>query len=87
MNGQIRAHHRSYKGSKPEIRRKAAEFNALANRIAEHVNRKIRECPDEIQQYHYSAIANELGIDEELVREAISDGGYNGITIKKPSEN
>jgi hypothetical protein len=34
------------------------------------------------QVYFFGSIAYDLGLTDEQVREAISDGGYNGITIR-----
>lgn len=72
---------RNYRGAKPNLQRKMAEFNARAHRIAEHVNTLMANNPSEIQQYMFGSIAHELGMTEDDVREAISDGGYNGITL------
>lgn len=70
-----------YRGGKESIRRKTAEFNAKARRIADHVNRLMADNPREIQQYMFASIARDLGFTTDEVRNAISDGGYNGITL------
>lgn len=79
-------HFRRYRGSNESIRRKTAQFNEIAQRIADHVNAQITNDPREIQQYLFGMIAIELGVDVELVREAISNGGYNGITLRIAEE-
>jgi hypothetical protein len=72
---------RDYRGSKENLRRKNAEYNAMAHRVAEHVNRRIADNPNKIQQYMFANIAHDLGFTTDQVRAAISDGGYNGRTI------
>ncbi|MEH3063666.1 MAG: hypothetical protein PGN33_13295 [Methylobacterium radiotolerans] len=75
-----------YRGSKENLRRRAAEKNATRHRVAEHVNRLAADNPDELQQYHFADIARDLGVPVDEVRSAISDGGYNGITfgVRRP---
>lgn len=70
-----------YRGSKENLRRRADEKNAIRHRVAEYVNQLAANNPDEMQQYFFGNIARELGVPEEEVRSAISDGGYNGITL------
>jgi hypothetical protein len=53
-----------------------------AQRVADYVNRKLANNPSEVQQLMFGFIADDLGLDEDTVRGAISDGGYNGITIR-----
>jgi hypothetical protein len=77
----IRPHLKSYRGSKDNLRRRAAEYNAKANKIAEHLNTLAANNPAEIQQYMFVYIARDLGFTTEEVRSAISDGGSNGITL------
>jgi ATP-dependent protease ClpP protease subunit len=40
-----------YRGSKERLRKKAIEHNAMAQRVADHVNKLAANNPDEIQQY------------------------------------
>ncbi len=75
-------HFRHYRGSKENVRRKADRFNATAQRVADHVNKLIANDPREIQVYMFGTIAIDLGVSVDDVREAISDGGFNGITIR-----
>ena len=72
---------KSYLGSKENLRRKAAEHNAMAQRVADYVNSLAANNPNEIQQYTFSTIARDLGFTTDQVRSAIGDGGYNGITF------
>lgn len=72
---------RNYRGSNEARRRKITEYNRVAHRVAEHVNRLIANDPKEIQQYFFASLAHDLGFDVDDVRSAISDGGYNGITF------
>jgi hypothetical protein len=77
----ITAQFKRYTGAKPELRRKAAEAIARAERIATHLNRLIAANPGETQQYYFASMAINLGVTTEQVRSAVSDGGYNGITL------
>lgn len=70
-----------YRGSKENLRRKATEYNAIAQRVADHVNTLVANNPDEIQQYMFASIARDLRLTIDQVRSAIPDGGYNGITF------
>ncbi len=74
-------HFRKYGGRKEAVRQRTAEFNGQAQRVADHVNALMANNPDEIQQYYFGTIASDLGLSVDVVREAISDGGYNGITV------
>lgn len=77
----LRPHLKQYRGSKENLRRKNTEYNAMAHKVAAHVNRLIANNPNEMQQYMFASIAHDLGFTTDQVRAAISDGGYNGITI------
>lgn len=68
-----------YRGAKPEKHRKVAEGHAVAQHICDHVNALIANNPAEIQQYTFGYIAADLRLTKEEVRDAISDGGSNGI--------
>jgi hypothetical protein len=74
-------HFKTYRGSKEALRRKASEYNRMAQRVADHVSALIANNPDETQMYLFYSIAYDLGLTEDQVRSAISDGGYDGITI------
>jgi|GEM_PF-2408242 len=80
-NIPLTPHLKNYRGSKEALRRKTAAFNAMAHRVADHVNTLMANNPSEIQQYHFYEIAHDLGLSVDDVRSAISDGGYNGITL------
>ena len=72
---------KSYRGSKPNLTRKNHDYNAMATRVAHHVNVLVADNPNETQQYMFARIAAELGLTTDQVRSAISDGGWNGITV------
>jgi hypothetical protein len=74
-------HFKHYRGGKENIRQKTEQFNAMAQRVADHLNTLIANNPDEIQQYLFYSIARDLHLTVDDVRSAISDGGYNGITV------
>ncbi|MBZ9925017.1 hypothetical protein [Mesorhizobium sp. BR1-1-4] len=76
-----------YRGGKRDLQLKNAQANALAQRVAEHVNKLIADDPRELQQYFFANIARDLGVSVEVVRGAISDGGHNGITIRIDAED
>lgn len=71
----------SYRGGDARKKRRRDEWNALANRIADHLNRRIATDPAERQQYLFHEIAGRVGCAVDDVRRAIGDGGWNGITI------
>jgi hypothetical protein len=77
----LRPNLKFYRGSKRHLQRKNAEYNAMAERVADYVNALIANNPNEIQQYLFGTIASDLGLTVDQVRSAISDGGYNGITV------
>lgn len=70
-----------YRGSKENLRRKTANYNAAAHKVADHVNRLIANNPSDVQQYMFASVAHDLGFTVDDVRSAISDGGYNGRTF------
>lgn len=77
----LRPNLKRYMGSKPELQRRAAAQNAMAQKIADYVNRRMAVNPSEIQQYLFADIGREVGASADDVRAAISDGGHNGITL------
>src|SRR5262245_7354321 len=78
---------RHYGGSKENVRHRSAEYDARAQKVADHVNTLIASNADSLQQYYFANIARELGYSVEEVRSAISDGGYNGITFRVTEED
>lgn len=73
---------KTYRGSKPDLRRKCAEQNARAQRIVDHINRLIANDPAEMQQYLWGFVALDLGVTPEQVGDAVTGGGHNGISIR-----
>ena len=57
-----------YRGSDLKQRRKAAEHNALAERVVAHLNKRIADDPDEDQSYNYGFVAKDLGLTAEQIR-------------------
>lgn len=76
-----------YRGGKRDLQLKNAQANAVAQRVADHINRLIADDPHELQQYLFANIARDLGVSVDVVRAAISDGGYNGITIRVSADD
>jgi hypothetical protein len=83
----LTARFKHYRGSKEALHRKSSEAAAVAQRVANHVNTLIANNPDETQQYFFGSIAHDLGLTTDQVRSAISDGGYNGITLRVSKED
>ena len=81
----IRVPRDMYRGSDARKTRKRQEFNALAERLERHVNDEFVRLGEPTQVFIYAAIASELGLDVERVRDVLSgvDAGYNGITVNK----
>jgi hypothetical protein len=67
----ITPRYNTYRESKENLRRKAAEHNAMANRVVEYLNTLIANDPSETQQYLYFTIARDLRPTDE-VRSAIA---------------
>lgn len=74
-------HLKRYRGAKAALQRKNYEYNMMAHRVAEHLNMLIANNADDGQMYVFDTIAYDLGLTTDQVREAISDGGYHGITV------
>jgi hypothetical protein len=55
-------------------------------RIAEYLNTRIANNPAPIQQYIFASIAHDIGCSVDEVRNFLSNGGYNGITIRVDEE-
>ena len=62
---------------------KVADFNRMAHEIANHVNADFAKCGQDTKVYIFAMIAADLGLPEDVVREAISDCGHNGITLRR----
>lgn len=77
----IRPRLNDYRGTKPELQRKAANQNAVAWAIANCINRRMAVNPAEVQQYLFAEVGWEVGATAAEVRAAIGDGGSNGITV------
>ena len=71
-----------YRGSKEHLRRRSAEDLKTAHRIADHIKRLIANNPNEKQRYHFADIARSLGVTIDEVRDALSDGRHNEITLR-----
>lgn len=77
----VRPQLKDYNGRNEARRRKVDEFNAMAQRVVDHVNILIANNPNEIQEYNFHLIAIDLGLSAEDVQSAIMYGGHNGITL------
>lgn len=77
----------SYRGSNELKRLRTAEKNKLVAKITAHANTKIANDPSEIQMLSFGFIALDLDCDVEIVRYALSNGGYNGLTIRVTPED
>ncbi len=75
----------SYRGSKPNLRQKAMEYNDVALKMEEYINKRVRSASGDIVQLLYVEIARGIGVSEELVRKVgfAVDCGNNGMTICK----
>lgn len=82
----LRPRVKGYRGSKPELQRKAAREAATAVRIAEWFNREIANNPAEVQVHIFADAAHALGVTVEQVRNAIG-GGHNGTTIRETEQD
>lgn len=76
-----------YSGRDERKQQKTAEKNRMVAAIARHANKLVADNPREIQQLYFASIAHELGYDVEIVRHALSKGGYNGITLRVTDED
>jgi hypothetical protein len=74
-----------YQGRDPARLRKAERFNALAERLEQHINSQVEKSNDQIQIFYYGGIARDLRIDEKEVENVLFgvEAGGNGITIVK----
>lgn len=76
----IQPHFKGY-GRSERTHERAAAFNHMAQRVADHIHKLILEDPASMQVYSFGQIALTLGLDVDDVRAAISGGGYNGISF------
>ena len=76
-----------YRGRDLTKQRRTAEKNHLVQRIAKHANTLVANDPSELQTLFFASIALDLSCDVEIVRHALSDGGYNGITFRVTLED
>lgn len=77
-----------YRGTKPSLRQKAAEYNRDAARLEKYLNDRIEADPAPIQQYIYGFIAPDVGMSLDRVRDILFgvDCGHNGLTVAKSTE-
>jgi hypothetical protein len=82
----LRAKRKHYYGRDHAKQQRVVEQNRNIDRIERHANQLLADCPQEYEwlQLLFGEIANNLSVDVRLVREALSDGGYNGITVGLP---
>jgi len=81
-NLPISPRYKRYRGSKENLQRKSHEAVRVAHLVADHVNRLIANNPAEMQMIIFASVAYDLKLTTEQVRSAISNGGYNGRTIR-----
>ena len=74
-----------YRGRDPARLRKAERFNALAERLEQHINSQVEKSNDRVQIFYYGGIARDLRLDEKEVENVLFGvkAGGNGITIVK----
>lgn len=77
-----------YRGTKPALREKAAQYNRDASILEAYLNRRIENDPTPIQDYTYGFVAVDVGLSLERVRNILLgvDGGYHGLTVAKSGE-
>jgi hypothetical protein len=75
----------AYRGSDSKKRTKAQVTNRLASQLQAHINEKLTDQIEPIRVYSYHEIAEETGIDYEIVRRLgySIDGGSGGFTAYK----
>ena len=75
-----------YSGSNPSRRRKAQDYNRVADRIEKHLNGEVAKWADDMAGSIMSHdVASAIGEDRDLVQRIVFriDGGHNGVTIWK----
>lgn len=83
----LQPHLRRYQGHNEAKRAKIDEYNRLAHRIVERLNRIIADDPSPGQQHLYGHLAAEFGVEQSIVAEAVGIGGSNGITLRVDEED
>ena len=83
----LRPRLKHYSGSKPELRRKPAEHNAMNQWIVDHINTKIANDPAENQTITYGYVASHLRLTLDQVTHAVEGGGNNGIRVNVSDED
>jgi hypothetical protein len=78
-----------YRGHNPARLRKAERFNALAERLEQHINSQVEKSNDRTQFFSYGGIARDLRIDEKEVENVLYgvEAGGNAITIVRASRS
>lgn len=82
----VRPKLKQYRGSNEKLERKNRDYNAMAHKVAAHLNGLVANNPNATQQYMFADIAYTLGYSAEEVRSAVSNGEYNGITFQDISD-
>ncbi|MEQ9642034.1 MAG: hypothetical protein RIM84_18570 [Alphaproteobacteria bacterium] len=79
----VRVPRKAYRGSKPQIRRKVAERNAVAARLEQHINADFSASGASMREYLYELIALELYLPVDIVRDILCrlKAGHNGVTV------
>jgi hypothetical protein len=80
-------HLKFYGGSKEALQRRNADYNSMATKVAGHVNSLIADNPDRSQMYTFATIARDLRLTVAQVREALPEGGFNGISFGVTEED
>lgn len=84
----VRVLRSNYRGNDQRLLREAKRHNTIAQQCEEYLNQKVAKQHGAVHIYLYRALANDLGLDIDKVREIMIavDGGHNGITIRKTAE-
>lgn len=79
----VRVPRKHYRGSKPEIRRKVAERNAIAARLEQHINTDFAASGESMREYIYELTAIELHLPADRVRDILCrlEASHNGMTV------
>ena len=78
----IRVPRDPYRGSNANRRRKAAEFDRIAEKLEEHINREMAMSSETRHVFVYGELAFDLGLLQNQVRDALAGiGGDTGIAV------